>query len=102
MTWTTLSWYPLSHQREDDWFPTYDLTCNRPRCAADLQWNRISNLEPSSPDAETLPLGLRMIECISFAKQMSNFEPELSDSFIAGKSFSTPNQHGFRLISSLS
>ncbi|GBO22631.1 hypothetical protein AVEN_181599-1 [Araneus ventricosus] len=26
---------------------------------ADLQWNRVSNLEPSGPRAETLPLGHR-------------------------------------------
>ncbi|GBO33501.1 hypothetical protein AVEN_101189-1 [Araneus ventricosus] len=26
---------------------------------ADLQWNRVSNLEPSCPKAETLPLGHR-------------------------------------------
>ncbi|GBM58174.1 hypothetical protein AVEN_163941-1, partial [Araneus ventricosus] len=26
---------------------------------ADLQWNRVSNLEPSGPKAETLPLGHR-------------------------------------------
>ncbi|GBL53426.1 hypothetical protein AVEN_119991-1 [Araneus ventricosus] len=24
---------------------------------ADLQWNRVSNLEPSGPKAETIPLG---------------------------------------------
>ncbi|GBL79016.1 hypothetical protein AVEN_48972-1 [Araneus ventricosus] len=98
MTWTTLSWHPLSHQREDDWFPTYDLTCNRPRYAADVQWNRVSNLEPFGPDAETLPLGLRMIECISFAKQMSNFAPQHADSFLTGKSFSTPNQSVSSLV----
>ncbi|GBM65803.1 hypothetical protein AVEN_164692-1, partial [Araneus ventricosus] len=26
---------------------------------ADLQWNRVSNLEPSGPKVETLPLGHR-------------------------------------------
>ncbi|GBO01060.1 hypothetical protein AVEN_98152-1, partial [Araneus ventricosus] len=26
---------------------------------ADLQWNRVSDLEPSGPKAETLPLGHR-------------------------------------------
>ncbi|GBM54690.1 hypothetical protein AVEN_121566-1 [Araneus ventricosus] len=34
---------------------TYDLACNRPH----TQWNRVSNLEPSGPKAETLPLGHR-------------------------------------------
>ncbi|GBM49741.1 hypothetical protein AVEN_36359-1 [Araneus ventricosus] len=38
---------------------TYDLACNRPHTRADLQWNRVSNLEPSGPKAETLPLGHR-------------------------------------------
>ncbi|GBO02250.1 hypothetical protein AVEN_89404-1 [Araneus ventricosus] len=47
------------HQREDVWSPTYDLTCNKPKHMADLQWNRVSNMEPSGPEAETLPLGHR-------------------------------------------
>ncbi|GBO16968.1 hypothetical protein AVEN_201507-1 [Araneus ventricosus] len=34
----------------------YDLTCNRAPYTADLQWNRVSNLKPSSLKAETLPL----------------------------------------------
>ncbi|GBM92075.1 hypothetical protein AVEN_16585-1 [Araneus ventricosus] len=29
---------------------------------ADLQWNRVSNLESSDPDAEILPLGYRGLE----------------------------------------
>ncbi|GBO30935.1 hypothetical protein AVEN_62394-1 [Araneus ventricosus] len=38
---------------------TCDLTCNRP---ADLQWNRVSNMEPSGPTAETLPLGHHVLK----------------------------------------
>ncbi|GBO31769.1 hypothetical protein AVEN_150738-1 [Araneus ventricosus] len=33
---------------------TYDLQAPY---TADLQWNRVSNLKPSDPEAETLPLG---------------------------------------------
>ncbi|GBL85758.1 hypothetical protein AVEN_193202-1 [Araneus ventricosus] len=47
------------HQREDVWHLTYDLTCKRPTYTADLQCNRVSNLEPSGPKAETLSLGHR-------------------------------------------
>ncbi|GBL96087.1 hypothetical protein AVEN_104325-1 [Araneus ventricosus] len=36
---------------------TYDLACNRPHTRPDRQLNRVSNLEPSGPKAETLPLG---------------------------------------------
>ncbi|GBL74909.1 hypothetical protein AVEN_243740-1 [Araneus ventricosus] len=41
--------------------PKYDLTSNKPAYMADLQWNRVSNLEPSdpSPKAKTLSLGHR-------------------------------------------
>ncbi|GBL75073.1 hypothetical protein AVEN_243851-1 [Araneus ventricosus] len=35
---------------------TYGLTCNRPQ-RGNLQWNRVSRLEPSSPEAKTLPVG---------------------------------------------
>ncbi|GBN00848.1 hypothetical protein AVEN_89216-1 [Araneus ventricosus] len=38
---------------------TFDLMFNKPTYTADLQWNRVSNLEPSGPKAETLPLGHR-------------------------------------------
>ncbi|GBM85804.1 hypothetical protein AVEN_273658-1, partial [Araneus ventricosus] len=37
----------------------YDLACNRPHTRSDLQWNLVSNLEPSGPKVETLPLGHR-------------------------------------------
>ncbi|GBM02856.1 hypothetical protein AVEN_52033-1 [Araneus ventricosus] len=37
----------------------YDLTCKRPTYTEDLQWNRVSNLQPSGFKTETLPLGLR-------------------------------------------
>ncbi|GBN43093.1 hypothetical protein AVEN_247530-1 [Araneus ventricosus] len=38
---------------------TYDLACNMPHNMAVLQCNRVSNLEPSCPKAETFPLGHR-------------------------------------------
>ncbi|GBO10978.1 hypothetical protein AVEN_29882-1 [Araneus ventricosus] len=38
---------------------TCDLACNRFTYAAALQRNRVSNLKPSFPEAETLPLGQR-------------------------------------------
>ncbi|GBN96015.1 hypothetical protein AVEN_110249-1 [Araneus ventricosus] len=38
---------------------TYYLACKQAPYTADLQWNRVSNLEPSGPKAETLPLGHR-------------------------------------------
>ncbi|GBO28147.1 hypothetical protein AVEN_61808-1, partial [Araneus ventricosus] len=47
------------HQREDACTPTYDLKCIMPKYTADLQWNRVSNMEPSGPEAEILPLGHR-------------------------------------------
>ncbi|GBO25598.1 hypothetical protein AVEN_198829-1 [Araneus ventricosus] len=36
--------------------PMYDLMCNKPKYTTDLQWNQISNLEPSGPKDETLQL----------------------------------------------
>ncbi|GBN40407.1 hypothetical protein AVEN_199480-1 [Araneus ventricosus] len=38
---------------------TYDLACYRYTYTADLQWNGVSSLKPSSPEAENLPLGHR-------------------------------------------
>ncbi|GBM13690.1 hypothetical protein AVEN_148208-1 [Araneus ventricosus] len=40
-------------QREDVWPPTYDLTCTRPACTADLQLNRVSNLKLSGPESRS-------------------------------------------------
>ncbi|GBN56776.1 hypothetical protein AVEN_58555-1 [Araneus ventricosus] len=40
-------------------YPTYDLTCNRPTYTADLKWDRVSNVEPSLSEAETLPIDNR-------------------------------------------
>ncbi|GBM30211.1 hypothetical protein AVEN_165812-1 [Araneus ventricosus] len=37
----------------------YDLTCIEATCTVDLQWNWVSSLEPSGPEAETLPRGHR-------------------------------------------
>ncbi|GBL77476.1 hypothetical protein AVEN_41861-1 [Araneus ventricosus] len=45
------------HQRENVCPTTYDSMLNRATYTADLQWNRVSSLEPSSFEAETLPLG---------------------------------------------
>ncbi|GBM25944.1 hypothetical protein AVEN_94382-1 [Araneus ventricosus] len=47
----------VPHQREDAWFPTYEFKCNRPTNTVDPQWNLVSNLEPSDPEA--VPLGQR-------------------------------------------
>ncbi|GBN75578.1 hypothetical protein AVEN_162114-1 [Araneus ventricosus] len=47
------------HQKEALWPRTYDLTFNRPTYTAGLQWNRFSNLKPSSLEGETLPLNHR-------------------------------------------
>ncbi|GBO22361.1 hypothetical protein AVEN_152536-1 [Araneus ventricosus] len=33
----------------------YDLTCSRPPCTSDLQWDMVLNLEPSTPEAKNLP-----------------------------------------------
>ncbi|GBM96095.1 hypothetical protein AVEN_212491-1 [Araneus ventricosus] len=58
MTRTTPELAPTSpHQREGVWPSTYGLTSNRPIYTADLQWNRVSNLEPSGPEAEKLSPG---------------------------------------------
>ncbi|GBN31457.1 hypothetical protein AVEN_24743-1, partial [Araneus ventricosus] len=50
-------------QREDVWSPmmTYDLACNGTIIinGANLQWNRVSYLEPSGTEAEPIPLGHR-------------------------------------------
>ncbi|GBN98974.1 hypothetical protein AVEN_44470-1 [Araneus ventricosus] len=46
------------HQREDAWPPLMIQSGAGPY-SADLQWNRVSSLEPSGPKAETLPLGHR-------------------------------------------
>ncbi|GBM01647.1 hypothetical protein AVEN_271911-1 [Araneus ventricosus] len=35
------------------WSPTYDLTCKRPKYTADLQWNRVSNVESFGQDLTT-------------------------------------------------
>ncbi|GBM76040.1 hypothetical protein AVEN_53913-1 [Araneus ventricosus] len=37
------------HRQEDVWPPTYDLACNNPTYTEVLQWNQVSNLEPSGP-----------------------------------------------------
>ncbi|GBO10868.1 hypothetical protein AVEN_4186-1 [Araneus ventricosus] len=64
MTRTTPELAPLiqisaPHQKEALWPCTYDLTFNRPTYTAGLQWNRFSNLKPSSLEGETSPLSHR-------------------------------------------
>ncbi|GBM37467.1 hypothetical protein AVEN_263142-1 [Araneus ventricosus] len=52
----------VPHQRESVWPPTYDLASKRPKCTADLRWNRVSSSESSAPEVGTLPLGHRRPE----------------------------------------
>ncbi|GBN93217.1 hypothetical protein AVEN_133254-1 [Araneus ventricosus] len=46
------------HKRENFWTPTYDLTFNRPT-NSNLQWNQVSNLQPTGSKVETLQQGHR-------------------------------------------
>ncbi|GBN77269.1 hypothetical protein AVEN_130965-1 [Araneus ventricosus] len=48
-------------QREDVW-PLRMICVQQAPYTADLQWNRVSNLRPSGPKVETLPLGHRGLE----------------------------------------
>ncbi|GBO28053.1 hypothetical protein AVEN_56346-1 [Araneus ventricosus] len=52
-------WVACTTQHEEVWNPTHDLTCAILTDTADLQWNRVWNLEPSDPEAETLLIGHR-------------------------------------------
>ncbi|GBM18325.1 hypothetical protein AVEN_127785-1 [Araneus ventricosus] len=52
----------LPHQREEMWPPTHDIACNGTQYTTGLQENRVSSLELSSPEAETLSLGRRDLE----------------------------------------
>ncbi|GBM83735.1 hypothetical protein AVEN_256561-1 [Araneus ventricosus] len=48
---------------------TYDLTCISPAYMVGLQWNRVLRMEPSDPEADTLPLDHRYSsECSSRLK----------------------------------
>nr|GBN34114.1 hypothetical protein AVEN_34873-1 [Araneus ventricosus] len=49
---------PLSKLVDHIIWTTCDLACNRP-----IQWNRVSNLESSNPNANTLPPGHRGPTC---------------------------------------
>ncbi|GBN30000.1 hypothetical protein AVEN_266527-1 [Araneus ventricosus] len=50
---------------------------NQAPYTADLQWNRVSNLEPSGPKAETLPLGHRgLCQMLRAADLISDFRTE--------------------------
>ncbi|GBN72374.1 hypothetical protein AVEN_108531-1 [Araneus ventricosus] len=80
MTRTTSELAPLlqtsePHQQVDVWLPEYDLICNKPAYTADLQWNRVSNLELSGPKAEILPLE-RML-CLTNKKRERMLSLEL-------------------------
>ncbi|GBN59286.1 hypothetical protein AVEN_201964-1 [Araneus ventricosus] len=55
---------------------TYDLTCNRPHTRRIFQWNRVSNLEPSGPKAETLPLGHRGLNLVPDAILKNDIQTE--------------------------
>ncbi|GBL72901.1 hypothetical protein AVEN_128089-1 [Araneus ventricosus] len=55
---------PLQTSAAHQGFPplvpaTYDLACSRPTYTVYRLWNRVSSLEPSGLEAETLPLGQR-------------------------------------------
>ncbi|GBM71412.1 hypothetical protein AVEN_208124-1 [Araneus ventricosus] len=41
-----------------------DVTCTGPAYTTVLLWNRVSNQEPSCPEAETLPLDNRRLHCM--------------------------------------
>ncbi|GBN37912.1 hypothetical protein AVEN_91465-1 [Araneus ventricosus] len=56
---------------------TYDLAYKRPPYTADLQWNRVSNLRPSGPEVETLPLGHRGLVEVANGTGPSNREAAL-------------------------
>ncbi|GBM32447.1 hypothetical protein AVEN_136026-1 [Araneus ventricosus] len=69
MTRATTELAPLlqssgSHQREGVWPSTYDLRYSKPAYTNYLQWNRVSDMEPSDPKAEILPLGHRGFHCV--------------------------------------
>ncbi|GBM67801.1 hypothetical protein AVEN_216249-1 [Araneus ventricosus] len=57
------------HRREGVYPLTYDLMCNRPTYTADLQWNRVRNLEHSCTQAETLSIDHR---CSCFYNRRQN------------------------------
>ncbi|GBM84746.1 hypothetical protein AVEN_64887-1 [Araneus ventricosus] len=45
------------HQREEVWHHTYDLAVNSHTYKDDLQWERVSNVEPCCLQDDILPLG---------------------------------------------
>ncbi|GBN82663.1 hypothetical protein AVEN_23799-1 [Araneus ventricosus] len=68
--------FSVPHRREGGW-PQHMIYPALAPYKADLQWNRDSNLQPSGPEAETLPLGHR---CLAQSqRQMPDFSPILLD-----------------------
>ncbi|GBN93151.1 hypothetical protein AVEN_198578-1 [Araneus ventricosus] len=59
MTRLNLSWQPISKFLRHTNDRTFDVqfTVQQTQYMTDLHWNRVSYLEPSGPEAETLPLG---------------------------------------------
>ncbi|GBL91957.1 hypothetical protein AVEN_102533-1 [Araneus ventricosus] len=69
------------HLRKDFWPSTYDLACIRSTYSADRQWNWVLNLEPSGPEAETLPQGHRGLSLSSGIGGLRNiYAPHLRTS----------------------
>ncbi|GBO25200.1 hypothetical protein AVEN_85298-1 [Araneus ventricosus] len=62
--------------------PMYDLTCNRPQCTTDIQWNRALNQEPSGPEDETFPLVHRGLPLNGYARGCKKYNLELNISKI--------------------
>ncbi|GBN47184.1 hypothetical protein AVEN_258699-1 [Araneus ventricosus] len=54
-----MGWVVLHRTSGGGWATAYDLACSGAPYTADLQWNQVSNLKPSSPETKTLPLGQR-------------------------------------------
>ncbi|GBO25774.1 hypothetical protein AVEN_97327-1 [Araneus ventricosus] len=58
--------------------PMYDLTCNRPQCTTDLQWNWALNQEPSGLEDDTLPLDHRGLPLNGYAIRCKKYNLELN------------------------
>ncbi|GBN46103.1 hypothetical protein AVEN_178028-1 [Araneus ventricosus] len=55
-----MSWHPPPNFRAapaGGHLAPADLACTRPASMAILRWNRVSDLAPSGPEVESLPLG---------------------------------------------
>ncbi|GBN37845.1 hypothetical protein AVEN_256026-1 [Araneus ventricosus] len=61
---------------QNPWQQSQDKLDGQAPYTADLQWNRVSNLEPSGPKAETLPLGHSGLELYERAEStLPEMEP---------------------------